>query len=320
MLELIKKHRRLIIVAIVLLILIIIIISLASKGIKNAIRKSVDKHTEDGPAAEAENYISQWSGKINEVRDFSDYYVIKNAINKYYLNYAYMYSEDNSDYYYSSILLDILPKDYIESKQLTKENIKDKLNEIGESEIYLLNAYVVNDFNNKKVFYVDFLIRDIVSIECAERKVVIVCNTENNTFTVYPNDYMESIQLPNMVVGEEWKADFDINFEANNNNTYGSGTKSIRDYASDTYNNYRKLMLYAPEKAYEVTQDSDFNSYQDFKNYIDNNRMDIFLMTFGDYDLVVNDGYEDYTVYDQNGKINIVFDTKSLVGHKFSIK
>lgn len=320
MLELIKKHRRIIIVAIIVVLLLILIISLASRGIKEIIRRNIDKNTEDGPSIEAENYVNQWKGKINEVRDFGDYYVIKNAINKYYLNYAYMYSEDNSDYYYSSILLDILPKEYIESKQLTKENVKEKLDEVGESEIYLLNAYEVNDFSNRKIFYVEFLVRDIVSIECAERKAIIVCNTENNTFTVYPNDYVATMQIPEMVVGEEWNVDFDINFEANNNNTYGSGTKSIGDYASDTYNTYRKLMLYAPEKAYEVTEDSDFNSYQAFKNYIDNNRMDIFLMTFGDYDLVVNGDYETYTVYDQNGKINIMFDTKSLVGHKFSIK
>lgn len=320
MLEIIKKHKRLIIVAIVLLIIIILIISAVSNGIKNAIRKSVDKHTEDGPSAEAEAYVSEWNGKIKEVRDFGDYYIIKNAINKYYLNYAYMYTEDNSDYYYSNILLDILPNEYINSKELTKENIKDKLNQINESEIYLLNAYEVNDFGKYEVFYVEFLTRDIKTITCMENKAVIVCNTENNTFKVFPSDYISNLEIPNMVVGEEWNINFETTFEANDNNTYGSGTKSIGDYASDTYNTYRKLMLYAPEKAYEVTEDSDFNSYQDFKNYIDNNRMDIFLMTFGDYDLVVKDGYEEYTVYDQNGKINIMFDTKSLVGHKFSIK
>lgn len=320
MVELIKKYKK-VITCIIIILIIILIISFTINIIRNIIRNNVDKNTEDGPSIEAEEFVKQWNGKVKEVRDFGDYYIIKNSINKFYLNYAYMYTEDNKDYYYSNVLLDLLPNDYIEKNSISKENIKDKFNEIGESEIYLLNAYEINNYdNNQEVFYVDFLVRNINAIECVENKAIIICNTKDNAFKIYPNDYVINEDLPELIVGEDFNMSFNTDFEVNNNNTYGAGTKSIKDYASEAYNTFRKMMLYAPEKAYELLEDNDFTTYQEFKNYIDKNRMDIFLMTFNDYEISVLEDYEIYTVYDQKGKINITFNTKSLVGHKYSIK
>lgn len=320
MIEWIKKYRKAI-TCIVIILIIILIISFAINIIRNIIRNNVDKNTEDGPSIEAEEFVNHWNGKIKDVRDFGDYYIIKNAINKFYLNYAYMYTEDNKDYYYSNILIDILPNEYLEKNGITKENIKDKFDEIGESEIYLLNAYEINNYdNNQEIFYVEFLVRNLNLTECIENKAIIICNTKDNTFKLYPNDYIINFDLPDMIVGEKFNINFDTNFDSNSNNTYGSGTKSIKDYVSETYNTFRKLMLYAPEKAYELLDDKDFTTYQAFKDYIDNNRMDVFLMTFGDYEVSVYEDYEIYTAYDQKGKVNITFNTRSLIGHKFSIK
>lgn len=311
----------------VIIILFVIVILILSFIIYNFIKDSSmtkDEDVVDDLVIDQIQYIEEWNGKLKDITDFGDYFIIKNIVNKYYLNYSYMYTDDNSDNYFSKVVCNLLAEQYLKDNDINAENIKEKIQPINQSEIYILSAYSITNFQDTEVFIVDCLIRDIVSSNLTENRIVILCNTENQSFRIYPSDYVEKLNLGDLEIGKEYDFGFDINFEVNRDNIYGAGNNSKADYAKDMFEKYRKLMLYAPEKAYEFLTDDQknnkYSTYEIFNKFIEDNRNDIFLMAYADYELEINDNETVYKIYDKKDKFYITLYVNSVINVKYQIE
>lgn len=312
------KNKKLIIIVLIILLLIILI---TSKKILKP--KNDDENVIDGTVSEQIDYVNKWKGRIRDVTELGDYYIVKNIITKFYSNYSYMYTEDNSDNYFSNIVFDLLSNQYINEYGITKENIKDKFDRIEENEVFILKAYNVSNFDNKDIFIADCLIREISSGICIKNKVLLLCDSENMRFSIYPDNYIKNLNLDNVIVGESFDFSFDSKIEINNNNLYGAGAKDFDDYAKDIFNIYRKLLLYAPEEAYKLL-DSSFKdiyypTYEKFKEFIDKNRTEIFLMTYSNYESSIVDNHYIFNINDKNDVFYLTFDASSLTNLKVKI-
>lgn len=307
----------------ILIFLVIVIIAIVLVCISIRVDNNKNENIEIPIPEEEQEYLSKWTGKVKDISTLGDYYIIKNCITRFYNNYYYMYTDDNLDNYFSKVIIDLLPNQYIEENNITVDNVKDKFSAIGENEIFILNAYNVTNFNDTNIFIVKFLIREISSNNIFENSVILLCNSTSSTFCIYPNDYVENLEISDLSIGDEFNFDFDVNIVKNSFNKYGSGTKDFDDYAKDVFDSYRKLLLYAPEYAYSLL-DEDFKNekyptYESFKVFIDNNRTNIFLMTYNTYDSVLGDEYITYTVYDKNTKFYLTFYANSLTNIKYRI-
>ena len=309
------KHKKIIILfiilAIILLIALLIILNINNQP------ENDDQYVRDGTVSEQIDYINEWKGKINNITDLGDYYILKNIINKYYLDYSTLFSEDISEDDSSTIMFDILAKDYIDKYQITKDNIKEHFPQITENEVYLLEGYVVSNFENKKIYIVKCLIRENQTGNLIENDLIVVCDTLNSSFAIYSDDYVKELNLGNIEVGTNFAFDLNYEIEKNSNNLYGAGTKDFDDYCQDIFETFRKLLLLAPEKAYEFLNEDfkniNFPNYSDFQTFINSNRTDIFLMTYSNYELSIEENNNVYNVYDKNDIFYLTFNTESLV-------
>lgn len=317
------ENKKIIVISLIVIILVIVSV-LIIKEINRRARFIPDDKVIDGPIQEEMDYKAEWSGKINDITNLDDYYIVKNCLNKFYLNYYYMYTEENTNNYLSNVVFDLLPNSYITDNEITIDNIKEKLPEIGENEVYITSAYMSSNFEDKNVYVVDYILREVAENKISNMKSIIVCNTKNKSFEIYPNDYIATIELPNYEVGKDFNVEFDVDFEKNNNNGYGAGAKSYNDYANDVFESYRKLMMYDREQAYELLEDgfksTSYPTFDSFNSFISSNMMDIFLMTFSDYDSSKNDYCYIFTCYDKKDVFYLTFYANSLTNIKYKIE
>lgn len=312
----IEKNKKIIFSTIIVLLIILIICYFILSGNQN---KNVipDKDVKSSHAPEQIDYINEWKGKVNDITDLGDYYIIKNIVNKFY---SYFPKEGEP----SKAILDLLSKEYVEKNQITEENIKDYFPQIQQNEVYLIEGYHISDYERNKTYIVKCWIRDIATGNFTENELIIVCDILNNTFCIYPDEYVKSLNLGEIGVGTEISLNFDLDIVKNSNNLYGAGAKDFNDYSQDVFESYRKLLLIAPEKAYELLDDEFKKQYypdfSKFKEFIDQNRTDIFLMTYSSYESSIGDEYNTFSAYDKNDKFYITFDTKSLINLKYKIK
>lgn len=304
-----------------LIIIVILIVTLTIVCINNS-KKTKDEDVEDYIVPQQEEYIAEWSGKIKDVTDLGDYYIIKNTLNKFYSNYSYMYTEDNSDKYFSEVVMGLLSEQYINENEITIENITEKFEILQENEVFIINAYNVSDFENEDIFIVDCIVREKKSGKYFRKKILILCDMDKNSFCIYPN--AEKMNIQNLNVGENFDVKFDINIQNNLYNSYGSTTKTFDDYNKDIFESYRKMLLYFPEIAYELLDDDfksqEFSTFENFKNFIENNRVDIFLMTYSYFDSNIEGEITNFISYDKNDIFYLKYNSRSLTNIKYVIK
>lgn len=319
MIDMLKNKKAIVILLIILLLLMILIISRKIFKPKND-----DKYVVDGTVGEQIEYVNTWKGKIRDITELGDYYIIKNIINKFYLNYSYMYTEDNSDNYFSDVVFDLLANQYIKENDITKENIKEKLDKIEENEVFILNAYNISNFDNEDIFIVECLIKEIYSGICIKNEVLLLRDNENMRFCIYPDNYVKKLGLNNITVGDSFDLSFDSKIEINNNNLYGAGAKDFNDYAKDIFDNYRKLLLYASDEAYKLLdpgfKDIYYPTYEKFKEFVDKNRTEIFLMTYSNYEASIVDEHYIFNINDKKDVFYLTFDASSLINLKVKIE
>ena len=317
------KHKKIIILfiilAIILLIALLIILNINNQP------ENDDQYVRDGTVSEQIDYINEWKGKINNITDLGDYYILKNIINKYYLDYSTLFSEDISEDDSSTIMFDILAKDYIDKYQITKDNIKEHFPQITENEVYLLEGYVVSNFENKKIYIVKCLIRENQTGNLIENDLIVVCDTLNSSFAIYSDDYVKELNLGNIEVGTNFAFDLNYEIEKNSNNLYGAGTKDFDDYAEDIFESTRKIILYSTDRAYNMLEEDfkkeNFPTYEDFEKFVNENRRNIYIMTYQDYDLkYIDENTTQYIVYDSKDNFYLKFYVDSLIDFKFTIE
>lgn len=181
---------------------------------------------------------------------------------------------------------------YIEEYSITLDNIVDKVSKSECDSIYVNEIYKADFIENPTMYFVNGLAVNVAKQKSETFNMIVIIdkNTEKAGIILY--DYMEKFGYNDVKVGDSVNL---IQTELNNENNYYTEYITELDYVEDIFNEFKYLCIYYPEYAYEKldksVKESNFSNYEEFLNYVTQNKENIFTMDFGSY-VRNTDGYK----------------------------
>lgn len=287
---------------------------------------------------------------IDTVEDEKYYFVLKQAIEKFYKNCTKMNASEKDISQYRAklneqewneykdillkeeqdeakkIILAILDSNYINEYNITKDNIKNKFGINNQVDI------VIDNFINIDFFYSENLLSYLVKGYCIDvetkgsKAFELIVNLDklNNTYSICAKEYFESdnsLNEKNL-----------IKIENSSYNVFENKEIEESEIAYEYFYNYKYNMLYNTEKAYysldEPYRDERFGTLENYKKYIKDNNNDLVNSTLTKYQIenlesskkyICLDNFENYYVFEQK-KIGVyvaMMDTYTIESDKF---
>ena len=306
--------KKLIIVITILLVIALIILA-------TILLLKIDKSMPNEIATEPVKIDS----KIQQVNNKNDFYTIKNCINKFYEYLTVEKTESNliideeTEQYIkeqekikAEAIYSMLDKEYIAYKNITTENVFEKISRINQSDVYITKMLVSQRDENTAIYFVYGILQDIKTRQNADFKVMLKVDMKNEVFTIFLQDYLEN-NFSNIEEGQEIKiADFT---ELSNNiyNIFDYQIVEEEDYIYNMFNEFKKSLMYNKEQAYKNLNTSysksKFLSYNEFEKYVNKNIKNIVMMQMKKYQINNFDDYTQYVLVDQYGKYYIFNET-----------
>ena len=314
-------HNKKIIVIIVITTILVILACFLIFNRDNEVEVSIyDDLTEDMIAS-----IVEKENKLQVIDNLSDYYFVKKVLNKYFMNYKYIYTEDNSDGIYTDSLYGLLGKEYIEENQLNKEDIRSIVSDVRNLEFFMTEGYYLTNSSGKTIYFINGFFINLETNTLNDFLFMIKYDEFNNTVALYPDEYVKNMELGELKAGSEVNISFDYSIENNNFNSVIKTEFTTDDYAEDIFESTRKIILYSTDRAYNMLEEDfkkeNFPTYEDFEKFVNENRRNIYIMTYQDYDLKYIDGNTtQYIVYDSKDNFYLKFYVDSLIDFKFTIE
>ena len=272
-----------------------------------------------------ENEIVQTSEEnvdttLKIVTDRSNYYSVSEIVGQYYSYYATIY---NLDSYFSqedaeayaeaerentSALYNMLDTEYIANRGITEDNIKTNLTEIKLVSPEVSAMYVSNQPNNIDVYVVEGKLKEGITSEGENFRIIVKLDHNNNTFSIVPQDYA-SEKYGNIELGQNVSIEPLERIQKNNDNSVRSREIDDETYVKDLFNHFKRELLYAHQAAYEHLDEEyrtkKFGTMEEFDKIASSNTKTYQQMTLTQFQKVEEDGYTQYVLVDQNGKYYI---------------
>lgn len=172
-------------------------------------------------------------------------------------------------------IYNFLSKRYIQSNDITVDNVMEKIPNNEKVEFEALDMLRVLDYEKEQyaVYGIETNLNDR-----SEKEVYFVVDvdkyTDDGLFAITPivtNEYKKLEDIPLNIN--------DISIEKNNNNIFPYSTITDKELTLKYFSYYKSLMLKDPEKAYEMLDEEyknkRFENLETFRSYIDKNREDI---------------------------------------------
>ena len=298
-----NKKKLLLIMIVLLSILIIGIIV-----ILNILKDNKEYQERKEMSDEIEIIQTETNNQLRNVESRNDFYIVKNCVTKFFINCMEPeYIEKNTD-----VIYNLLDQEYINFKNITKENLSTIIPQIKTSVIDIMDMYVSEQKSNLSIYIVNGILREKVSGELSEFQIMLKIDTINKTFSVFLKDYIEEtykdLQIGNNITAKEID-----NVEKNENNRYDYKSISDDEYVNDLFNKYKEEILYNSKLVYnhldEEYKDRRFDTLEKFQEYAKDNVKNNVIMKLEKYNKTVTDNYTQYICIDQKGKTYIFRET-----------
>ena len=315
--------KKVIITLIILLIVSIIGILIIIKYLQNHPYTTLEK---SGDAGETIDYENQ---DIQKVTDFGKFYTVVNCVNTYIdriniKNSSYYGRNENGDYTIvisdediNKNIYNLLSNEYINNNSITLENLRSKTNTLDEKQIFvpLKMNVLLNSIVEKYVVY-GFL-TDIESNFRSEIYLYVNLDISNNTFSIEPIENKEIKNIDEIKIINSNKT-----IEKNDDNT-ATLAKISNQYLCEKYIfYYKKILLAAPKLAYKYLdndyKEKRFGTYEEFKQYVQENKDKIIGINLKEYLVEYNEGYSEYVCKDKYGNLYI-FDEKGIMDYTLKL-
>ena len=301
------KSKKFILILIVLLILLLIAMVILLKCFKVREEKYVADPPIEIPQREIETNLSK-------VTNVSNYYAVKSCVDKFYTYYA-MSFENNS---YSENLYNILDTEYLTFKNITKDNILKQLPKINNSVIDIENMYVSEEQNDMYIYIVDGALRETITSQITNFRIMINIDSSNRTFSVLLDDYIKS-KYPKLNLNDKLTVNVSSIPIKGTDNLYEFNNISESTYVSDLFSKYKEEILFNTNFAYdnldEEYRNKRFGSLEEFNKYVKSNVKNNVTMKVSKYNKTVNDGITQYVCLDQNGR-EYIFKETAVMDYK----
>ena len=304
--EYLKRKKTLILLMIIVVIIIIsIVVALLLLTTSNN-----EEVASNNTVSEENNNETEAEPQINETK----YYNITNVVrtylgaldkSKYILSDGTNYSEDEST---KESIYNLLSTEYIESNNITVENVYDYVKDVNENITFVPLDMRISQGQNvdKFLVYGNIVYMDSQDLE----KVYVIVNIDNtnNTFSIEP---INSEEISNI---NDFKFESTLNtIEKNYSNTYLNNNMSDEDISKEKFNNFKLLILRKSEDLFnllnEEYRNKKFGDYNGFSQYIDSNYDRLRTINLSMYLVTEEDGYKQYVLLDQDDRYYIFKET-----------
>lgn len=324
------NNRKKIMIGIIVIIIIIIIITCILL-ILNFNKNSVPNENYSTDNA-SKAYIAPIvrDSKLQVVKSRNDYYIAQTCANKFYLFYIGIFDTENSitnigiessgknsvkDENINAVY-NMLDEEYIKSREITKDNIANKLTKVSDSFIDINNMYISEKSENISIYIVSGNLIDKKTANLTNFQIMIKLDLRNRTFKVLLQDYINE-KYKDLKLGQEIDISVPENIESIGNNIFESKMPSDEEYILDLFDKYKKQMLYNKELVYNNHIEAEykkkkFNTLTEFETYTKNNISNIITAKLEKYQKTINDNYTQYVCIDQKGKYYIFRETAPM--------
>lgn len=281
--------KRLIIIVSIVLVLVIIIMIVISLFQKEAEWQEEKKILDQGNTSP-----SSFEKEI--VKDHSTFFSVGDAIQKYLNSVSFNLEEISTEPVRGSkmpnaatlyaqnqgitdenskkqAIYNFLDPNYISQKNITTDNILEKIENKGKVEFIPLEMYQLLG-NYKTQYAVYGQLQNIETQEQEQAYFVIDVDKTNSTFYITPIDFAQYPNVADIPLDDE-----DTSIEKNDNNYFSYTIMQENDIAQKYFTYYKKLMQDNPDMAYllleEEYRNKRFGSVEEFKKYVSNNQEDI---------------------------------------------
>lgn len=314
------KIKKWILILCVMAIIITIILAIY----KNTIKKN------SGVDEKGDNYNFVPETSIQPVRIRNNYYVVKTCVTKFYLYYASIFDVEDGyeiidDETKKSIevqkqeginaVYSILDKEYIKQKDITKENLEEKLPNINSVQINFIDIYVSEKDEIMSMYFVYGNLIDKKTKEISNFSLMVKIDAKEEIFSVFLQDYMQE-KYNNINIGDNINIEIEKNIEKNYYNIYEYKHITDETYVTDLFNQYKMELLNNRKLAYsrldEEYRIKKFETFENFEMYIKDNIKEIVAIQSNQYQKTKTDQYTQYVFADQGGKYYIFRETSPM--------
>jgi len=298
-----KKKLLLIIIILIILIIGILFVLMKVKNTKEYQERKEVLEEEELIENELDNRL-----KLMENRNY--FYIVKNCVNK-----LYIYSMGSDETEEMSVIYDMLDKEYIKYRNITRENISTIIKKIKTSVINITDMYISEQTSNLSIYIIKGNLREKQSGELSEFKIMLKLDTNTKTFSIFLQDYLED-KYKDITLGKDIIISELNNIEKNENNRYDYKNISDEEYVYDLLDKYKEEILYNTKLAYnhldEEYKNARFETLEKFKEYAKDNIINNVVMKLEKYNKTETDNYTQYICIDQKGKSYIFRETSVM--------
>lgn len=326
-----KIIKRIIFIVFIILIVIVLLIIFFSMINSNSAETQPDL-----PTDKQEELVAK--KEIRKCEITNDYFVIKNIIKDFnsFCNELNTQKEDLDIYRLplneeelqeyiekgitekrsnaQEAIYSMLSENYIKEFNIKENDIQQKFKLENEVETIIDKIYMEENTLNVSTYIVKGFYIDKLTYKKNEFKLAMTLDLLNNTFVIYPEEYLNKHNYSEINVGEI----IDIDIESIENKNYNMYKyKFIKDdeVCKEYYNNYKYSMLYNTEYAYDMLdkeyRQKRFKSLDRYKEYIDENRETLEKCSIAKYQVIGNEGEKRYICLDNYGNYYI-FNQKNI--------
>ena len=243
--------------------------------------------------------------KLNSVTDMSSYFWLKDVLEKYYS------SNELED---PTVMLD---KDVIKELGITADNYR-KFNDFDGPMFRIDKMYKQVLDDNKEIYVVKHKVGKSKT-DVKDSMVWIEKDENNSTFSIYPNEYLKEKNYLDFKDGDTLPVNFSKNISPNTENKFEEeDSHSAEDCMKGLFERYKFDLMADEEHLYNLL-DEDYKNlkYPDINNlkqYISNNRTDLYLDSLSEYKVINYNTYIEYRAICKSGR-NFVFHVRNMMDY-----
>lgn len=304
-----SKFKKWIVILMIILISIIGCIGYLIYQNKGKLIHKIDEHGDD--------LVLVLDDTIQKVSIRNDYYTVQSCVNKFYIYYASMFSTSSEQQraLKAQEICNMLDTEYKKDKEITQDNIINKLTEMGSSKININKMYISEQTEQLSIYFVYGTLRNKKTDVLSDFSLIVKIDKDNRTFSIILQDYIKE-KFSDIKIGDEIEFNYLDQIQPNNSNTYIFEAIYDETYITDIFASFRDNLIYNRKAAYESLDEEyrlkRFPTLEVFQNYVKNNMKKILAMQLSRYQKETYDDFTQYICVDDNENYYIVRETKTM--------
>lgn len=261
---------------------------------------------------------------LKTVDNESKFLAIKECVQKYFAYYTDIYNEEeyslgeiieeesSEEIATTEALYNLLDKDYIEYKKITRENIPQKFAKLTNVKVDINEMYVSQSDTTESAYFVGGRIREISSGNISNFILMLKVNETKKVFSVLLGDYIKE-KYGSIENGKDINIEWDKKIEENKYNKYDFRIVNDESYCQELISKYKEEILYDREVAYAHLDDEykkiKFKSLSEFEEYAKKNTYKNVILKLSKYKKNEYSDYTEYICVDQKDNYYIFHET-----------